>query len=107
MNKRMPADTFLYLQKNFPDEFEQISVLNIDIDRFDLFRGKKKKKRTNIDRYGDQLNEILEWLSENCEEPYFAKMNWAESRRSGNRFTSVSFYFMADTDAMAFKLMFQ
>ena len=107
MNKRMPADTFLYLQKNFPEDFGKMSKLDVDISKFDLFRGRRKKNRTSVDLYGEQLNEILEWLDNNCDNPYFPKMDWAESRSSGSRFTRVSFYFMEDTDAMAFKLMFQ
>ncbi len=107
MNKHMTSEAFSYLKMNFPEDFKKMEVLEIEISRFDLFRVKKKKKKTNKDRYGVILASMMEWLNENCDQPWYAKMNYAESRMARSALTTVQFYFMEPTDAMAFKLMFQ
>ena len=103
----MTADAFQYLKTQFPEDFKNMEVLIIEISRFDLFRVKKKKKKTNADRYGEKLAEIIQWLDDNCDQPYYSKTNYAETRRSGKVMADVSFYFVEPTDAMAFKLMFK
>ena len=103
----MTPDAFLYIKKKFPEEFKAMAILEIHVSRLDLFCVKKEKNKTNSDRYGQHLAAIFEWLDEHCEQPYYVKMNYAESRRVGSALTTVTFYFMEPTDAMAFKLMFQ
>ena len=102
----MPATTFMYLRKNFPEDFAQMARFELKVANFSRFRymRKRKKRRTNIEKYGEQLAEILDWLDENCSEPYYPRLvkdqplSWD---------TMVEFYFTDDTDAMAFRLMFE
>ncbi len=103
----MTSEAFAYLKKDFPEEFSKMEILEVEVSRFDLFRSKKKKNKTNVDRFGEKLAEIIEWLDDNCDQPYYAKMNYGESKRSGKALVTVSFYFIEPTDAMGFKLMFQ
>lgn len=107
MKRRMTPEAFSYLKKEFPEDFKKMAVLDIDVSRFDLFRVKKKKNKTNKDRFGDKLAGILEWLDGNCDQPFYARMNYRESKFQGSSVVTVSFYFIEPTDAMAFKLMFQ
>lgn len=102
----MPAATFTYLQANFPEDFAQMARLEIQVSNFSMFRSRRrsKKKKTNKEKYGQQLVEILKWLDENCSEPYFPRVS-QDQKLSWD--TTIQFYFTDDADAMAFKLMFE
>jgi len=115
MSKRISATAWTHLKRTYPDDVSKMHHLNIPVNRFNVFltkalRRKKlkklrdKEKITNIDRYGQQLGYILDWLDENCNDMYYAE-NEGISQFTANM--TVGFYFMEETDAMAFKLMFE
>lgn len=103
----MTATAFGYIQKQHPDEMFRLEIEVSDFKRFRFRRRRKnakpKKKKTNIQKYGEQLASILEWLDENSSDPYFPR-TVQEQKLSWN--TKIEFYFIDESDAMAFKLMF-
>lgn len=99
----MTAETFTFLKRTFPADFEDMPCLEIEVADFLRFRRKSKKKKSEKERYGEQLSEIIEWLNENCNEPFFPRVA-QDQRLSWD--TTIEFYFVDDGDAMAFKLMF-
>jgi len=115
MSKRISATGWTHLKRTYPDDVSKMHHLNIPVNRFNVFLTKQlrrkrkeklqdKEKVTNIDRYGQQLGYILDWLDENCNDMYYAE------NEGISQFTpdmTVGFYFMEETDAMAFKLMFE
>lgn len=115
MSKRISATGWTHLKRTYPDDVSKMHHLNIPVNRFSVFltrslrqkklaKLRKQGKITNVDRYGQQLGYILDWLDENCNDMYYAE------NQGLLHFTSdmtVGFYFMEETDAMAFKLMFE
>ncbi len=106
MSKKMPSATFIYLQNNYPEDFAEMLCLEIEVSNFSMFRSRRrtKKKKTIKERYGEQLTDIIEWLNENCSEPYYPRVS-QNQKLSWD--TTIEFYFTDDADAMAFKLMFE
>jgi len=103
MSMRMTSTAFLHVQNNFPG---QMTRLEMEVASFNMFRYRrirKKKKKTNVERYGEELAAILKWLDENVSEPYYPrkvtdqKLCWD---------TKIEFFFIEESDAMAFKLCF-
>ncbi len=107
MSKRMTATAFSYIQKQHPDEMLRLEIEVSDFTRFKYRRRRKnakpKKKKTSIQKYGEQLSSIIEWLDANANEPYFPRLV-QDQRLSWD--TKIEFYFIDEGDAMAFKLMF-
>ena len=103
----MTATAFSYIQKQHPDEMLRLEIEVSDFTKFKYRRRRKnakpKKKKTNIQKYGEQLASIIEWLDANANEPYFPRLV-QDQRLSWS--TKIEFYFMDEGDAMAFKLMF-
>ena len=103
---RMTAKAFSFIQQEHPDK---MSRLEIEVSDFIKFRGHRRKKaklkkdKTDTQRYGEQVGSILEWLDENTTEPYFPRVVPNQRLKWD---TAIEFYFVEETDAMAFKLMF-
>lgn len=115
MTKRITATGWTHLKKTYPDDVAKMHHLNISVNRFNVFltralrqkklaKIQKQDKITNVDRYGQQLGYILDWLDENCNDMYYAENEGITQYTSD---MSIGFYFMEETDAMAFKLMFE
>ncbi len=113
MSKRISATGWTHLKKTYPDDVAKMHHLNVNVNRFNVFltnrlRAKKmaklKDKPTNIDRYGHQLGQILDWLDENCNDMFYVQNEGLSQLRSD---MTVGFYFMDEGDAMGFKLMFE
>jgi len=115
MSKKISATAWTHLKKTYPDDVLKMHHLNISVNRFNVFLTKRlcqkkikklqdKTKITNTDRFGQQLGYILDWLNENCNDMYYVQ-NEGISQLTADM--SVGFYFMDETDAMAFKLMFE
>lgn len=114
----MTPEAFNLIKTEFPEEFQQMTLVQMPVQRYDMFRvkkrkGKNKKKRSTKELYGDVMAEILEWLDENCSAPYFPRFQEGQYNppRKGTIYehkktTIVEFYFISPGDAMAFKLMF-
>lgn len=101
----MSTEAFLYLKKNFKDDFEKIYTLKISVQDFRTFHYRKKvrkRKRTKKQLYGEELVNILKWLNENCHEPYYPRFDSKLGKNS-----IIEFFFMSEEDAMAFKLTFK
>ncbi len=115
MSKRITATGWTHLKRTYPDDVSKMHHLNIPVNRFNVFltralRRKKlkklrdKEKITNVDRYGQQLGYILDRLHENCNDMYYVENEGITQYTS---VMNVVIYFMVETDAMAFKLMFE
>lgn len=112
MSKRMTAEAFTFLKRTFPNDFADMPCLEIEVSSFNNFRTRifrltrnspSTKKKSNKEKYGEQLADIIEWLDENINEPYFPRVS-QDQQLSWD--TVIEFYFMDEADAMAFKLMF-
>ena len=104
----MTAQAVSFLKTKFPEEYKKMPVVTVTVGQLALFRYKnrKKKKKTDVERYGEHLANILEWLDNNCNEPYYARFDQDTLHRSSTS-ADVIFGFMDETDAFAFKLMFE
>lgn len=109
MTKRIPAASWTYLKKNYPDDVVNMACIKIPVNRFNVFMKKrfgtknKKISKNNVQRYGRQLGCILDWIDENCNDMYYAEPGDIDFTSSN---LIIEFYFMDETDAMALKLMF-
>ena len=110
--KRISATAWVYLRDNYPDDVKQMHRVDIPVNSFNTLlkkrsrrskKPKQKKAKTNQQKYGQELGEIIDWLEENCNDQFYAKFqkgSWDDPNKV------VEFFFMEETDAMAFKLMF-
>ena len=103
----MSAEAYSFIQNEFPGK---LSCLELKISDFKTFRYRKRRKskkprkqKTNAERYGNHLTTILDWLDENCNDLYFPKKDNVDRH---TKEATIKFYFIEESDAMAFKLTF-
>lgn len=109
MSKRMSTHAYCTIRALYPDDVSKMATITIEVSDFNRFRyRKRRKKRTNTERYGEQLTEILEWLDENCNDHYYPRTaNKVFDKSVGyTAGTNIDFLFMDETDALGFKLCF-
>lgn len=105
MGKRISETAWLFFKKQYPDITKIFIKIDILVDKQNVFPKNtiKIKLKTNIERFGGELGPIIDWLDENINDQYYVKVNQFVS---GLRYTTISFYFQNEYDAMAFKLVF-
>lgn len=96
----------------FPEDIEKMVCISMPFDRSNIptrwLSPKKKNKKkaeqkTSVERFGVELGPVIKWLNENTNDQHYVDIN---QENTGNRNTTVRFYFFDETDATAFKLMF-
>ena len=110
MGQRLTLNAWNIFKENFPECIEDIITVDFPVSRYNIFikrrrRRKNMPSKTNKERYGKELGTLIEWLDENINEQYHVEFEEKEERYIKNR--TIRFYFMEETDAMAFKLMFE
>ena len=110
MGKRLTLNAWQIFKENYPDDVKDIITVDFPVNRYNIFikrRRKKKKKKIaniNVERYGKELGNLINWLDENINEQYHVEFDTNEKYTKDR---IIKFYFMDETDAMAFKLMFE
>ena len=116
VTNRISATSWSYLKSNFPSEVEKMSMIEVPINRFNLairqYRRKTKtsstrKRKTNIQKYGNELGNIVDWLEENCSGQFYPTFKHKSRGQRHTPETIVQVYFMEESDAMAFKLFYK
>jgi hypothetical protein len=106
MSKRISSKQWTYFRSNNPGDLDNLDYIDVNIDDYKNFIRRYSKKRiiktTNRDKFGDQFGKMLDWIEDNCNDPFYAKLI---SRSTTSRTTVLRLYFFDQTDAMAFKLM--
>jgi len=114
---RITTTAWSYLKSNYSEEIEKMAMIEVSVNRFNIglkrYRKRKslkprpKKKKNNIQRHGPELGNILDWLEDNCSDQYYPTFidEKLEDRHKTEKIVQV--YFMEETDAMAFKLVYE
>lgn len=114
MGHRISASAWTYMREHFAEDVEKMATLTVSLDRCNIFPSharllkrnpnrKKAKDKTNIERFGAELGPMFDWLDENTNDQYYIE----RAKIKGNRReTEINCYFIDESDAMAFKLMF-
>jgi len=108
MGNRISIKAWGFFNNEYPHDVAKMQIVEIDLDSFSIpsrFYAYKRKgiSKNNVERYGDKLGNMLDWMDENANYQYYADINRG---RRGVRSSCIKFYFFDDTDALAFKLMF-
>lgn len=114
-SNKITATAWSYLKTNYPEELEKMAKIEVSVNRFNLalkrIRRRKsktpRKKKTEVQRYGEELAGILGWLDCNCEGQYYPTFRTEKYSDQHKMEKIVEVYFMEETDAMAFKLVFE
>lgn len=113
-SNKITTTAWSYMKKEFPEEIEKMALIEVSVNRFNMgllrhYRKRKKviKKKTNVQRYGSELGGILDWLEDNCSGQYYPKFRDETIGDSYKTEKIVQVYFMDETDAMAFKLVYE
>jgi hypothetical protein len=111
MSKRISSQQWTVLNSQFPDDIKNLFFVEVAIDRFTIFRRRStrrgKPNKTNIQKFGCEFGEMLDWIEDNCNEPFYAKTAEALDYTNITRNVKMRIYFFDETDAMAFKLVTQ
>jgi len=117
MGHRITASAWAYMKKHFAEDIENMVTFSVSLDRCNIFPShariyktrrrnsnrKKARDKTNTEQYGIELGPMFDWLNENTNDQYYAEL----AKQQGTvREAMINFYFMDETDAMAFKLVF-
>ena len=109
MGLRLTLKAWQIFKEKYPDDIKDVVTVDFPVNRYNIFikrrrKSKKKPSKTNIERYGKELGTLIDWLDDNINEQYYVAFSGKEEYA---RDRIIRFYFMDETDAMAFKLMFE
>ena len=109
MGQRLTLKAWQIFKENYPDDIKDVVTVDFPVNRYNIFikrrrKNKNKPSKSNIERYGKELGTLIDWLDKNINEQYYVAFNGKEVYTTDR---TIRFYFMEETDAMAFKLMFE
>ena len=115
--KRMSTSAWLFWKENFPDIHAELIKIEIHVMPTSMFtkvaklQAKYDKVSDKNAKFGSQIGQLLDWLDNNSNQPYYAE--YANDAQRPSRFGYSSgdklgliFYFFDLGDAIQFKLMF-
>ena len=112
MGQRISNRSWQHLKETFPEDIEKLTHVTFTTSRSNIaFLNRrfyrrvagKKLKKTNTELYGVDLGVFFDWLDENSESQYYAKM---DNKTRHQNTVKIDMYFFEETDAIAFKIVF-
>ena len=108
MGHRLSKKAWDHFKQEFPEDVKNLTAFEVKLDRSNLktyryYPKKRKKSKTNSQKYGVELGPMIDWLDEIIDNQYYLEL---DRTKQDKVFAILKIYFLEESDAVGFKLVF-